>query len=69
MRKFDVRFKGKVVRESLAGKGRYKLLAAKFSIAENMVRRRVAAYCSGQLVPDTWLSFSSATAGATPLLN
>ncbi len=25
--------------------------------------------CSGQLIPDTALSFSSATAGATPLLN
>jgi hypothetical protein len=25
--------------------------------------------CSGQLTPDTGLSFSSATAGATPLLN
>src|SRR5690606_4879428 len=26
-------------------------------------------YCSGQLIPDTVLSFSSATAGASPLLN
>ncbi len=26
-------------------------------------------YCSGQLTPDTGLSFSSATAGATPSLN
>ncbi|SPO68124.1 protein of unknown function [Pseudomonas sp. JV241A] len=26
-------------------------------------------YCSGQLIPDTALSFSSATAGARPLLN
>lgn len=25
--------------------------------------------CSGQLIPDTALSFSSATAGASPLLN
>lgn len=25
--------------------------------------------CSGQLIPDTWLSFSSATAGARPSLN
>jgi transposase len=44
VRKFDVKFKGKVVREYLAGKGGYKLLAAKFGIAESMVRRWVAAY-------------------------
>lgn len=44
MRKFDVKFKGKVVREYLAGEGGYKLLAAKFGIAESMVRRWVAAY-------------------------
>lgn len=44
MRKFDVRFKGNVVREYLAGKGGYKLLVAKFGIAESMVRRWVAAY-------------------------
>ena len=44
MRKFDVRFKGKVVREYLAGKGGYKLLARKFGVAESMVRRWVAAY-------------------------
>lgn len=44
MRKFDVKFKEKVVREYLAGKGGYKLLAAKFGIAESMVRRWVAAY-------------------------
>lgn len=44
MKKFDARFKGKVVREYLAGKGGYKLLAGKFGIAESMVRRWVAAY-------------------------
>jgi transposase len=44
VRNFDVKFKGKVVREYLAGKGGYKLLAAKFGIAESMVRRWVAAY-------------------------
>jgi transposase len=44
VRKFDVKFKGKVVREYLAGKGGYKLLAAKFGIAESMVRRWVGAY-------------------------
>jgi transposase len=44
VRKFDVRFKRKVVREYLAGKGGYKLLAAKFCIAESMVRRWVAAF-------------------------
>jgi transposase len=44
VREFDVKFKGKVVREYLAGKGGYKLLAAKFGIAESMVRRWMAAY-------------------------
>jgi hypothetical protein len=29
----------------------------------------VKAYCSGQLIPDTKLSFSSATAGGIPPLN
>lgn len=29
----------------------------------------ILAYCSGQLIPDTELSFSSATAGASPSLN
>jgi transposase len=44
VRKFDGRFKGKVVREYLSGKGGYKLLAAKSGIAESMVRRWVSAY-------------------------
>ncbi|WP_374626050.1 helix-turn-helix domain-containing protein [Pandoraea sp.] len=44
MRKFDVKLKEKVVREYLADKGGYKLLAAKFGTAESMVRRWVAAY-------------------------
>lgn len=30
---------------------------------------RLASSCSGQLIPDTALSFSSATAGASPSLN
>jgi transposase-like protein len=38
VRKFDVTFKGKVVREYLAGKGGYKLLARKFGVAESMSR-------------------------------
>ncbi|PKA69081.1 hypothetical protein ATI02_1900 [Pseudomonas baetica] len=29
----------------------------------------LSAYCSGQLIPDTTLSFSSARAGANPPLN
>lgn len=44
MRTFDVRFKRKVVREYLSGKGGYKILAAKFDIANSLVRRWVAAY-------------------------
>ncbi len=44
MRMFDVRFKRKVVREYLSGKGGYKIIAAKFDIAESLVRRWVGAY-------------------------
>ena len=44
MRKFDVRFKRKVVREYFAGKEGYKLLAEKFCIANIIVRRWVEAY-------------------------
>lgn len=44
MRTFDVKFKRKVVREYLSGKGGYKLLAAKFDIADSQVRRWVGAY-------------------------
>ena len=44
MRKFELNFKMKVVRASLAGKGGNKLLAARFGIAESMVRRWVCAY-------------------------
>ena len=44
MRTFDVRFKRKVVREYLSGKGGYKIIAAKFDIAESLVRRWVGAY-------------------------
>ncbi|MCB5364744.1 transposase [Pusillimonas sp. CC-YST705] len=44
MRKFDLRFKLKVVRDYLAGKGGYKILAAKYGIANSLVRSWVAAY-------------------------
>jgi transposase len=44
MRTFDVRFKRKVVREYLSGKGGYKILAAKYDIADSLVRRWVGAY-------------------------
>jgi hypothetical protein len=37
-------------------------------VADN-VRGALAAICSGQLIPDTTLSFSSARAGANPSLN
>lgn len=37
MRTFGVKFKRKVVREYLSGKGGYKLLAAKFDIADSQV--------------------------------
>lgn len=43
MRTFDGRFKRKVVREYLSGKGGYKILAAKFDIADSLIRRWVAA--------------------------
>ena len=44
MRTFDVKFKRKVVQAYLSGKGGYKLLAAKFDIADSLVRRWVGAY-------------------------
>ena len=44
MRTFDVMFKRRVVREYLSGKGGYKILAAKFDIADSLVRRWVRAY-------------------------
>jgi transposase len=44
MRTFDAKFKRKVVRAYLSGKGGYKLLAAKFDIADSMVRKWVGAY-------------------------
>lgn len=44
MRTFDVRFKKKVVREYLSGQGGYKNLAAKYDIADSLVRRWVGAY-------------------------
>ena len=37
-------FKRRVVREYLSGKGGYKILAAKFDIADGLVRRWVRAY-------------------------
>jgi transposase len=43
MRKFDAKFKRKVVRGYLSGKGGYKLLAAKFGIADSLVRKWVGA--------------------------
>lgn len=44
MRTFDFSFKQKVVRAYLSGKGGYKLLAAKYGIADSVVRRWVGAY-------------------------
>jgi transposase len=44
MRTFDVKFKQKVVRAYLSGKGGYKILAAKYDIADSLVRRWVGAY-------------------------
>lgn len=44
MRTFDVRFKKKVVRKYLSGKGGYKILAAKYDIADSLVRKWVGAY-------------------------
>ncbi|WP_244132235.1 hypothetical protein [Burkholderia pyrrocinia] len=45
-------------------------LASGFYILRNAVESGVAKMnCSGQLIPDTALSFSSATAGASPSLN
>jgi len=44
MRTFDVRFKKKVVREYLSGKGGYKILAARYDIADSLIRRWVGAY-------------------------
>lgn len=44
MRTFDGKFKRKVVREYLSGKGGYKILAAKFDIADSLVGKWVAAY-------------------------
>ncbi len=40
---FDVRFKKKVVREYLSGQGGYKILAARYDIADSLVRRWVGA--------------------------
>ncbi|MDE3208206.1 MAG: transposase, partial [Pseudomonadota bacterium] len=51
MRTFDVRFKKKGVREYLSGKGGYKILAARYDIADSLIRRWVGAYrhhgCAG----------------------
>jgi transposase len=44
MRTFDIKFKRKVVRDYLSGKGGYKILAAKYDIANSLVRRWVRAY-------------------------
>jgi transposase len=44
MRTFDVKFKQKVVRDYLSGKGGYKILAAKYNIANSLVRSWVRAY-------------------------
>jgi transposase-like protein len=41
MRTFDVKFKRKVDREYLSGKGGYKILATKYDIADSLVRRWV----------------------------
>ncbi|CAM5447242.1 hypothetical protein ECAE60S_02699 [Eoetvoesiella caeni] len=44
MRRFDLTFKRKVVRDYLSGKGGYKILAAKYDIANSLVRSWVAAF-------------------------
>lgn len=44
MRVFDTKFKRKVVRDYLSGKGGYKILAAKYDIANSLVRTWVRAY-------------------------
>jgi transposase len=44
MRSFDIKFKRKVVRDYLSGKGGYKILAAKYDIANSLVRTWVSAY-------------------------
>lgn len=44
MRTFDVKFKQKVVRAYLSGKGGYKLLAARYGIADSLVRTWVGTY-------------------------
>jgi len=44
MRTFDVKFKQKVGRAYLSGKGEYKILAAKFDIADSLVRKWIGAY-------------------------
>jgi transposase len=44
MRTFDIKFKRKVVRDYLSGKGGYKILAAKYDIADSLVRTWVGAY-------------------------
>lgn len=44
MRTFDVRFKRKAVRAYLSGEGGYKILAAKYDIADSLVRKWVRAY-------------------------
>lgn len=44
MRTFDLRFKKKVVRAYLSGDGGYKILAARYHIADSLVRKWVGAY-------------------------
>ncbi|WP_194715173.1 helix-turn-helix domain-containing protein [Noviherbaspirillum soli] len=44
MRTFDIKFKRKVVRDYLSGKGGYKILSAKYDIADSLVRTWVGAY-------------------------
>ena len=44
MRKFDVGFKRKVVRDYLSGKGGYKILTARYDIADSLVRNWIMAY-------------------------
>ncbi|MFC0662383.1 helix-turn-helix domain-containing protein [Eoetvoesiella caeni] len=44
MRKHDLKFKRRVVQDYQSGKGGYKMLAAKYGIAESMVRSWVSAY-------------------------
>jgi transposase-like protein len=42
--KYDERFKQKLVREYIAGKGGFKIIAGRYGIADSMLRKWVAAF-------------------------